>query len=143
MRKNYRFNENNIVTLSVADLEELIYKTTRKVEQELFGGLLAYFNRLFDENTMIIETLDYLKVVAQQPVEKKKRTTKKKVEEKDSEIKPVVDINTSLSKQLEKMSEEERNDLAKSIKSSIQLGQLKPVADLNNVSEYLNGKVND
>lgn len=84
MSKRYRKNKNNIVTLSVADLEELIYLTTRKVEEELFAGLLGYFNRLFDENTMIIETLDYLKIVAQQPVEKKKRTTKKKVEEKDS-----------------------------------------------------------
>jgi hypothetical protein len=82
MSKKYKSNNNLIVTLTVEDLEELIYRTTRKVEEELFGGLLPYFQRILDENTLILETLDYLKTVAQQPVEKKKRARKKKLKKK-------------------------------------------------------------
>lgn len=65
MEKEYRHNKGNIVTLSVRDLDDLIYQASyraaRRTEQELFSGLIPIFNRLFDENEMVLEKLDYLK----------------------------------------------------------------------------------
>ncbi|ERN54309.1 hypothetical protein [Alkalihalophilus marmarensis] len=63
MRKNKR--EKMIVELSQTELDELIYLKNRRTNDQLFGGLLPYLNRLFDENQMLLEELQVIKTYLQ------------------------------------------------------------------------------
>lgn len=135
MSKKYRENKSNIVTLSVSELEELVYKASysaaRKVEDQLFGGLLGFINRLYDENEMVLESLDYLKTVVQQPVEKPKKraTRKKKVEEVN--IDPVVKPDSKLAQIISNLTDEQKEAISKSMKESMQTAMMTSRPEIN------------
>lgn len=75
--EKYRNNYNKLDVMKIHDLEDLVYtasmKSARRAEEMLFGGLMPFFNRLFDENEMILEELQYIKTLLQQeqPVQQK------------------------------------------------------------------------
>lgn len=121
-----------VVQMSKEDLDNLIYytslrATTRALDKH-FRGLLPFLNDINRDNAVIIEMLDYLKTIAQQPIEKpKKRATKKKkaeeVAETDtSEFIPIVDPNSKLSKVLGELSEDTKAALSKAMQESMQKG---------------------
>jgi hypothetical protein len=128
MGNKYRSNKENVVTLKVYELEELVYKASfeaaRKTEQQLFGGLMSFFNRLFDDNERIIETLDYLKLSLQETQKKKPATRKKKEvkKEKVEEVKESIPTfgTNKLPNLFENLPEEERKKLSEAIMKSIE-----------------------
>ncbi|WML44067.1 hypothetical protein [Neobacillus sp. PS3-40] len=57
------------VTMTLDSLENIVYqaayKASRKANQDMFNGLMPFISRLYDENEMMTETLNYLKDSAQ------------------------------------------------------------------------------
>ncbi|KHF40721.1 hypothetical protein [Halalkalibacter okhensis] len=60
-----RKSEKMLVEMDYYDLDKLIYKKTREANEQLFGGILPFINRLFDENERILKEMDYLKAYIQ------------------------------------------------------------------------------
>jgi hypothetical protein len=137
--EKYRNNHNKLVTMTIHDLEDLVYtaslKSAKRVEKELFGGLIPFINRLYDENEQIIETLEHIKLTLQESQKKKPSTRKKKSENKAKEV---VETQSTLadikfSTPLESLSEEDRKRLSEVIKHSIELNR--PVINIPPIPE--------
>jgi hypothetical protein len=71
-----------LVTMTIDQLDDLIYKVTANTNNRLFKGIYPYIQDLQDQQTIIIEQLDYIKACLQA----KPRGRKKKV----------VDVNEAL-----------------------------------------------
>jgi hypothetical protein len=120
--------EQELVFMTKQELDDLLYnvsyRASRRANNEQFGGILPFFNRLFDENEKIIEELDYLKVCLQQGVDKPKEN--KEVEEGNKEVDKVLTspMNSKLTSIFENLSDEQRQQMADKLKEAMQQGQL-------------------
>ncbi|WP_273129973.1 hypothetical protein [Bacillus weihaiensis] len=98
--------------------EERAYKAARKANQELFGGLLSFFNRLFDENELIIKELDYIKSVIQLQEDKPKNNggVVKNVDEKVVGEDKSPSFGSLVNQNLFNLSDEEKTAMSEAFK---------------------------
>jgi hypothetical protein len=63
-------NKSVKVTMTLETLQNLVfqeaYRASRKVEQELFKGLVPFLNKMNDDFETIIKEIDYIKVLLQE-----------------------------------------------------------------------------
>ncbi|MCK0470869.1 hypothetical protein [Halalkalibacter sp. APA_J-10(15)] len=89
MRKSDR--EYRVSEMNYAELDDLIFKKSRNANDQLFGGLLSMFNRLYDENELIIKELDYIKAYLQN--QEKPIVEPNSKEEIEEDIKEDIEVN--------------------------------------------------
>jgi hypothetical protein len=63
-------NKNVKVSMSLETLEDIVfhacYRASRKVEQDLFKGLIPFLNKMNDDFETVIKEIDYIKLLLQE-----------------------------------------------------------------------------